>query len=78
MPHGTSGSGRRRRLVRVVPAAYSTYAPTGHVCAACKQPISAGKKVLRLATDHSTNGQRTPDYRHRTCFYPKRPAKGAR
>lgn len=57
----------------MTPVAYTTYAPPGHVCADCKQLIGDQEQVVRLATDHSANGQEMPDYRHCTCFYPGKP-----
>ncbi|HEY8985984.1 MAG TPA: hypothetical protein VIU15_41220 [Streptomyces sp.] len=76
MGNSTSPSGRRSRVVRAVPVAYSTYAPQGHTCADCKSLIGPEVRVVRLADDHIANGQASPDYRHLTCFYPKeRPCK---
>jgi len=76
MGKSTSPSERSSRVVRVVPVAYSTYAPQGHSCADCKSLIGSGTRVVRLADDHIANGQTSPDYRHLTCFYPKaRPRK---
>ena len=71
MGNSTSPSERSRRVVRAVPVAYSTYAPRGHSCADCKSLIGQGTRVVRLADDHISNGQTSPDYRHITCFYSK-------
>ncbi|QNP71101.1 hypothetical protein IAG44_17760 [Streptomyces roseirectus] len=60
------------------PVAYSTYAPRGHTCADCKSLIGMGARVVRLAADHTTNGQALPDYRHYFCYYPKGPGRPAK
>jgi len=67
----SSPSGRRRRVVRAVPVAYSTHVPQGHTCGDCKSLISPDVRVVRLSDDHISNGRAIPDYRHITCFYSK-------
>ena len=44
MGKSTSPSERSSRVVRVVPVAYSTYAPQGHSCADCKSLIGSGTR----------------------------------
>ncbi|QNP71275.1 hypothetical protein IAG44_18735 [Streptomyces roseirectus] len=78
MSDRTSENEGRRGGDQVAPIAYTTYAPSGYVCADCKGPIGAEEKAVRLAADHIGGGQVVPDYRHYACYQPKKRAKRSR
>ncbi|MFM9444900.1 hypothetical protein [Streptomyces acidiscabies] len=74
----TSGNEGRRGSDQVSPIAYTTYAPSGYVCADCKELICAEEKAVRLATDNTGDGRVVPNYRHYACYRPKKRAKRSR
>ncbi|MFM9614062.1 hypothetical protein [Streptomyces niveiscabiei] len=78
MSDRTSGNEGQRGNEQGSPIAYTTYAPSGYICADCKEPIATEEKAVRLATDHTGDGQAVPDYRHYACYRPKKRAKRSR